>query len=271
MLSVLMSLYDKESPKNLFECLSSIAQQSLKADEVVLVYDGFINQNLKDIVSDFKDILNIKIIELESNVGLGDALKIGLINCSNELIARMDTDDICYKYRFEYQVKKMLENSDLDMVGASIIEFDQNDNKRLKKLPLTNEEIKLFAKWKNPLNHMTVMFKKQSVLKAGNYKKHLFMEDYNLWLRMISIGCHIINIEEPLVHARTNNMVDKRRGLKYLSSEIKLMKLKRELNFVGFINGILIFFVQSITRILPKFILSSLYNKDRKIIKEYIK
>lgn len=150
MFSVLMSLYNKEEPQNLWECLESIKSQTLQADEIVIVYDGFVNDSLNAIVESFKDVLNIKVLPLKKNVGLGRALQKGLEYCQHEIVARMDTDDICQPNRFEKQINFILENQDVDMLGTSIIEFDEENNQRLKALPENNEEIRKFSIWKNP-------------------------------------------------------------------------------------------------------------------------
>ncbi|MCC3704124.1 glycosyltransferase [Rouxiella badensis] len=268
MFSVLMSLYNKEEPQNLWECLESIKSQTLQADEIVIVYDGFVNDSLNAIVESFKDVLNIKVLPLKKNVGLGRALQKGLEYCQHEIVARMDTDDICQPNRFEKQINFILENQDVDMLGTSIIEFDEENNQRLKALPENNEEIRKFSIWKNPLNHMTIVFRKSRVMEVGGYRHHLYMEDYNLWLRMISAGFRIENMPDTLVNARVGKqMVEKRRGINYIKSEVELMRLKRELRLTGKYNGWLIFLVRSATRIAPSGVLSFLYNKDRVKVK----
>lgn len=266
MFSVLISLYDKESPENLAACLESIKEQTLKPDETVIVFDGFINDTLRKVVSRCQEDLKIVIVELSTNVGLGKALQAGLKACSNEIVARMDTDDICLPDRFEKQISYMSNNPELALLGSGIIEFDEDNNERKKILPKDKKDIILFSRWKNPFNHMTVVFRKSKVLQVGGYIHHHFMEDYNLWLRMINAGFDMENMQDILVNARVGkDMVSKRRGLKYIKSEIELMRLKRVLGITGTINGGIIFLVRSITRLVPKNILSLLYNHDRKM------
>src|SRR5699024_4475222 len=105
--SVLMSLYDGENPEYLKPSINSMFQQTVEPNEIVLVLDGPINYNLQRIVDDYKSRYPevMKIIPLSQNVGLGKALNIGLKNCSNELIARMDTDDISLPMRCEKQLQ----------------------------------------------------------------------------------------------------------------------------------------------------------------------
>jgi len=264
MFSVLMSLYDREEPQNLIECLESIKAQTLTANEIIIVYDGAVNERLKNIVDSFRDELNIRVVPLDNNVGLGLALQRGLENCSYDLIARMDTDDICNPVRFEKQINFMINHENIDMLGSGILEFDEYNNERLKILPEDDSDIRKFSIWKNPFNHMTVVFRKSKVLSVGGYKHHLFMEDYNLWLRMISAECKFKNMPDILVKARIGKqMVKKRRGINYIKSEVELMKLKRSIKLTGLFYGWLVFIIRSTTRLVPSNILSFLYNRDR--------
>lgn len=149
--SVLMSLYNKETTNNLIQCLDSLVSQTLRADEVVLVLDGPISEELRGVFQKYITALNIKIVPIENNVGLGRALNLGVENCSYDIIARMDTDDICLPNRFERQIGEFIKDPTLVMVGSAIIEFDENDGERLKKLPLEYSSIRRFSEKKIPL------------------------------------------------------------------------------------------------------------------------
>ncbi len=237
--SVLMSVYYKEKPEYLKECLDSIITQTLAPDEVLLIKDGPLTRELDCIIDGYKNKYSslLKILELKENVGLGRALALGVENASNELIARMDTDDICRSDRFEIQMKAFEKNSELDICGSHIIEFDGDINNILSKrnVPIENEEIFKFAKKRNPLNHMTVMYKKESVLKAGNYQDANGFEDYFLWSRMLVRGCKFKNIDDYLVYARTGSDMFKRRGgTKYLKDAINAKKKLREIGLYSY-------------------------------------
>ncbi|EMM6760156.1 glycosyltransferase [Pluralibacter gergoviae] len=269
MFSVLMSLYDKEEPLNLDACLKSLTLQTLPASEVIIVFDGHINEDLNKIVSKYTEFLNIKIKKLPHNIGLGNALNIGMKECNYDIIARMDTDDICRPERFERQISFLNKNKDISLLGAGIIEFDEYGNKRMKIMPTEDEEIKKFMKIKNPFNHMTMVFKKDSIINIGGYKHHLYMEDYNLWLRANASGCKMYNIPDVLVEARVGQqMIMRRRGLIYIKSEIELAKLKRKLKSTTFLEGWIILFIRCIPRLVPYKILNYLYNRDRQELKQ---
>jgi len=262
--SVLMSLYYKESPSNLYACLDSLANQTVQAGEIVLVIDGEISDELMDVINFYKNTLPLKIYPLSKNVGLGNALNYGLGFCSNELVARMDTDDICLPVRFERQIKLFNDNDSLSMISSAIIEFDEDGNERLKVLPSDMESIKKFSVYKNPFNHMSVMFKKSIVVKLGGYIHHLYMEDYNLWLRMIANGCALYNDPTVLVRARVNrSTLLKRRGWIYIKSELLLFKEKNRLGITQPFIGALILIMRSLPRVLPLWILNVIYSYDR--------
>ena len=96
--SVLMSIYFKEKPEYFRESLESILNQTYFPDEIVLVKDGPLTNELEEVIKEYKEKLNIKTVPLEKNLGLGLALKEGVLHCSNEIIIRMDTDDIAVSY-----------------------------------------------------------------------------------------------------------------------------------------------------------------------------
>ncbi|QFF99868.1 glycosyltransferase [Psychrobacillus glaciei] len=258
--SVLMSVYYKEKPEYLRESISSMLQQSIIPDEIVLIKDGPLTDQLEIMIDEFKDNDIIKVISLDENVGLGKALNIGLSNCRNELIARMDTDDIADKNRCERQLDLFNKDKKISVVGTVIEEFiDYPSNPvSYRKVKIENREIRKQIKYRNPMSHPSVMLKKSDVLKAGNYQHWLLNEDYYLWIRMVQHGFIFKNINEPLVKMRINNETYLRRGgWKYFATQKDLFgyMLKSDLiNVFEYLFNIIICFV---TRVL-------LTNKMRK-------
>lgn len=212
--SVLMSVYYKEKPDYLRESILSMLHQSIIPDEIVIIQDGQLTDDLEKVLEEFKDNHIIKIILINENVGLGKALNIGLSNCRNEMIARMDTDDIADKERCEKQLNLFIKDKNLSVVGTAIEEFidDPDFPISYKRVKTENDEIRKQIKYRNPIAHPSVMFKKNDVITAGNYKPWHFNEDYYLWLRMVQHGFTFKNINEPLVKMRVNNETYLRRG-----------------------------------------------------------
>ena len=215
--SVLMSVYAKEQPEFLAAALkSNLDEQTLPPDELVLICDGPLTDGLDDVIRQFEerhpDVL--RVFRLSENCGLGKALNYGLQQCRYDWIARSDSDDVCDSCRFEVQMNYLREHPDVDILGSFIDEFitDWKDSFRKKQMPLTHAEIVKMAKTRNPINHMTVVFRKSVVQKAGSYQHLPYMEDYFLWVRAICGGARLANVDQYLVHARVGNGMARRRG-----------------------------------------------------------
>lgn len=265
--TVLLSLYNRESTSALNSCLESIYHQTIQANEVVIVYDGVISEGLDNIVHVWMDIMPIKVFKLCENKGLGYALNFGLQYCTNELIARMDTDDVCLPKRFEKQLDIMKKDPSLSVVGAAIEEFDETMTSSLgiRFSKETHENIVAYSKHRNPLNHMSVMFRKSHVQNVGGYQEHFFMEDYNLWLRLMSNGYRFYNIKDVLLKVRAgDSMITRRRGVEYLKSEVYLLKMKIKLKIDTPLHASCIFLLRFIPRFLPFVFLKGLYKLMRK-------
>lgn len=228
--SVLMSLYVKEKPEYFRLAIDSMLNQTVKPDEIVIVEDGPLTDSLYAVLDEYKAKYPqiIRSVKNEKNLGLGLALNVGLKECKNELVARMDTDDISKPDRCEKQLKEFAENPNLDIIGGNISEFiDTIDNRvGVRIVPQTDSEIKEYLKKRCPFNHMTVMFKKESVIKAGNYIDWFWNEDYSLWIRMYLANMTFANFPETLVDVRVGKDMYKRRGSwKYFKSEASLQWL----------------------------------------------
>lgn len=264
--SVLMSLYARENPCSLYECLESISRQSVLANEIVLVLDGPIGPELRDVVEQWNERLPIKIIPLVENVGLGRALNEGINHCTCEWIFRMDTDDICVENRFELQVRYIRKNPGVSIFGGQIEEFENKpgDLGVRRDVPIDQEDLCEYMKFRNPFNHMTVAYKKEAVEAVGGYMHHMWMEDYNLWIRLWAAGVKFGNMPQTLVLARAGmTMLSRRRGFPYLKSEWKLAKLKLSTGLQGRFAAFLGFVVRSLPRVMPINLLGSVYRLAR--------
>ena len=235
--SVLMSVYGKEKAEYLREALESIFAQTLKPSEIVLIKDGLLTDELEEVIDDAKKrYTNLRIWQFDQNVQLGRALAKGVELCSCDLIARMDTDDIAEKNRLQVQCEYMMANPKVDVCGGFIEEFQDDDktNLRMKKMPVTESDILRYSRYRNPMNHMTIMFRKQAVLDAGNYRHFPFLEDYDLWMRMLAGKKHLINLAQVLVKVRVNdNMYARRGGFRYCKQYFRLRNNQRKLRLLS--------------------------------------
>lgn len=211
--SVLMSVYARDNPLFFRQSVESIFSQSIKPSEFILVIDGPVDSELSEEIESLKNRFNIKLAPIEKNVGLAKALNFGLEFCTNEIVARMDSDDIAFPNRIETQLN-LMENSGADIISAPVLEFDGSiDNITAKKyLPKTHEEILKYARKRNPFNHPAVMFKKSVILENGGYSDYTYFEDYELFVRCLLNGAKGENSSEPLLYMRAGNGMYKRRG-----------------------------------------------------------
>ena len=227
--SVSISVYKNDDPSHFKSAIESVYKQTLKPNEVVLVVDGPVNDEIFKIIHNFKKTNpNFKVIWLKENLGHAGARRVGLENCSNEIIALMDSDDLSEKDRFEKQIKVLLKNKNISVVGGQIEEFDDDKNKIIgnRFVPLEDKDIKEYMKYRCPMNQVTVMFRKQDVLKAGGYLDWHNNEDYYLWIRMVLANQKFRNLNDILVRVRVNdNMYKRRGGWLYYKSEKKIQKL----------------------------------------------
>lgn len=268
--TVLLSIYKNEKKYFLEEALYSLLiNQTILPSEVILVKDGPLTVELNETIlmweNKFPHI--IKIVSLKENIGLGYALNEGLKHCNNMWIFRMDTDDCCLPNRFEKQLEYIRNNPTISLFGSVTEEFDMTMSKSLgfRNVPIDSINIKKYIKRRNPFNHMTVVFRKDVISSLGGYKHHLYMEDYNLWIRVIAAGHQVGNIDEVLVNVRGgDSMIKRRKGLVYIKSELQLAKLKIEKNIDSPLSAYLNFIIRSIPRLLPTYMLSKVYKKLRK-------
>lgn len=261
-----MSVYKNDNPEYFRLALESIINQTVRPDEVVLVIDGPVSQDISKVIQEIKAGSSIlKTLQLEKNMGLGIALQKGLEKCQYELVARMDSDDLSVENRFEKQLEIFINQENVSIVGGGIDEFEKDPTKPISKrtLPTEDKAIKTFMKRRNPLNHPTVMFKKQAVLDAGNYQDWHYNEDYYLWIRMYQKGCRFRNIDDVLVHMRVGEGLYSRRGGKeYFISQKKLFKYMKEHKIISrfcYVRNIMERYIGQV--LLPVNIRSKLYSK----------
>lgn len=231
--SVLMSIYKNEKPVFLIQALDSMLNQTVSPSEIVMVKDGPLTRELEDVLSDYDSEHSglFKFISYDENHGLGYALRQGMLACSNEIVARMDTDDVARPDRMEKQLAAI--GKGLDMVGSDVVEFVESPDKPIAStdLPKGMEAISAYSKRRNPFRHPPMTFRKSKVLEAGNYSSEfLYFEDWDLFNRMLACGCQADNLSEPLVAMRVSDDFYSRRGgsqyLKYAKA-FKRAQLER--------------------------------------------
>ena len=259
--SVLMSVYFKEQAEFLDDALASVlVNQSLKPTELVLVADGQLTEELYSTINKYKFIFpNINLIQLPQNVGLGRALNEGLKHCSYDWVARMDSDDISTPDRFEKQFEYIKSHPGIDVLGTSLSEFESNPNiiTANKACP---QDIDSYIKFRCPLNHPTVIYKKNAVLSVGGYIHCPYMEDYHLWIRMFSAGYKLTSLKDSLyLFKMDSNTFQRRGGIQYLKSEYKIQKLLFFHKIISWNRFLLNIVIRCGARIIPNSLRAFIY------------
>lgn len=259
--SVLMSVYIREQATLLDRALQSIlVNQSVKPSELVLVEDGPLTDGLYHVIDKYKQIFpELVSVKLPQNGGLGNALNAGLKQCRYEWIARMDSDDISLPTRFEKQLEYLETHPDTDVLGCALGEFEDNEHKvmSIKACPVSVDS---YIKFRSPVNHATVFFRKSSVLCAGGYQHCHFMEDYHLWIRMYAKGMKISSVPEVFYLCKMDHNTLKRRGgWKYVVSELEIQRLLLKKNIISPSRYFINILIRCGGKLIPGNIRSGLY------------
>ncbi len=266
-----MSLYGKEHPDYLRKSLNSVINQTLLPDEIILVEDGPLTHDLYRVLDEYETKCPLfKRVPLPVNAGLGNALDEGLKHCSYDLVARMDTDDICYPERFEKQIQFMTDNPQVDISSAWLSEFhtDPSNIISLKKVPQSHAEISQYIKSRNPLNHPCVIFRKKAVESSGGYQHFPLFEDWYLWARMIVKGAKFANLQEPLLYFRTSPEMYKRRGgIRYAKDSARFQWTLHKIGLISSSKAIKSSLMRGIVYIMPNYVRKLIYSKILRTIK----
>lgn len=230
--SVAMCVYGGDASAFFDAALRSVIDQTVQPDEIVLTVDGPIPCDTQNVIDRYAreltgSSITFKTVYLSRNRGHGEARRVCFENCSYELVALMDADDLSVPERFEKQLRYLARYPEISIVGGQIYEFIDTPEHCVGKrlVPEKDAEIKAYMKKRCPMNQMTVMFRKTDVVTAGGYLDWYCEEDYYLWLRMALAGYRFGNLEENLVNVRVNAELYRRRGgIKYFLSEAKLQK-----------------------------------------------
>lgn len=263
--SVLMSVYKNDNPDYLMQSIESMIMQTVVSNDIVIVKDGPIPSALQSVLDSFQNKYSqIKQLQLENNVGLGLALNAGLVACENELVARMDADDISLPERCEMQLKMFENDPTLDIVGCPVLEFvDSPDNVVGKRdVPLDNEAINKYNKRRDPFNHPTVMYRKSKVEKYGPYGNYRKNQDTDLWIKLLSNGCRAANCSEYLLLFRFDEgTYRKRKSWKNTQTLIEIRKKAWKTGYCTFIDFFIVACAQLFIFILPEQFQKFIYTK----------
>ena len=259
--SCVYPLYYKSKISEVIRSFKSINNQSLKASEILIIFDGPVS---KEIFSFFIKKKNqnkkIRIINFKKNVGLGKLLSKVVKLAKYEIIIRADSDDINKKERFKYLINYLKKNSSIHVVSSYVKEIHKN-RELVKKLPLNHDEIVKIINFKNPINHPAVAFRKKAVLNCGGYEDVPYFEDYFLWTKMINKNYKFHNLNKTLVISKVDDKFYSRRsGIQYLGHYLFFLNKIRSKKYINLFDYFINFSLRTFIYILPNLFVISFYN-----------
>ena len=237
--NVLMSTHKGENGKNLAEALESIYAQTLPPDRVVLVLDGHVGTDQHDVIGTYGADSrgpDLTIVSLPSNSGLASALNAGLAYCDGEFVMRMDSDDICMPDRLALQLAYFNEHPEMDVISSWASEFSANDTtEKMKVSPTEHDALAMALRWRNVIAHSAILIRTEALKKVGGYRADFgLLEDYDLWVRLLTAGSQFHVLPKVLLRIRTSLAQRGRRGnLAYLRNEIRF---RSECLRIGFLT-----------------------------------
>lgn len=264
--SVLMSVYKKDEPSFLKEAIDSMLKQTVKCEQFILIEDGPLPDILQEVIDSYscENPSLFSIVKLPQNMGLGKALDKGLEVCRNELVARMDADDISLPNRCEKLLALFEQNPKLGLAGTNIDEFydDPHNIVTSRKVPCDYESICKFMRRRSPFNHPTVMFKKSEVERCGGYGKMKRKQDLDLFARMLNMGCYALNINESLLLFRSNkDNYKRRRSWEYCKSYLDVALVNYKRGYCSIIDLAYVFAGQLTLHFAPMWLMKLLSDK----------
>lgn len=234
-LSLLLPVWAGDQPGFLTEAFrSTVDAQTRRPDQVVIVRDGPVDAHLAACIDALAadSPVPVEVVAIPRNVGLGPALDAGLDACRHDVVARMDADDISLPHRFAVQMPIM--ETGIDLLGSGLLEIgsDPGDVVGRRTPPVDPDTIRIRARFADPFNHPTVVYRRELVRAVGGYTDFALMEDYLLWAKMIMAGARVANVAEPLVYYRVGAGAYARRGgLGQLRAELAVQRRFRQLGF----------------------------------------
>ena len=259
--TVLMAFYQNDNPELFDRAINSVFENSISPSEFILVQDGPVPFELSRIINKYSHKSILKHLVLEKNCGLAKALNFGLDHVSYDYVFRADADDFNLPDRFEKQISMLMKGQDL--VGGFIEEVDEFGKVNgIRTVPVTQRKIEQFLVRRNPFNHMTVAFRTEFVRECGGYPDIYLKEDYALWVKMISSGAKVANVNDVLVLVTAGNGMYRRRGgIKYIKSEILLQSHLVNCGSNNVLDAVLIGSIRSLVFLMPSYLRGFIYEK----------
>jgi len=235
--SVIMSTYN-EKEEELKAAVNSMLNQSYENLELIIVLDAPNNQLLKNILLEFqaKDS-RVKIHINEDNIGLALSLNKAIEMSSGDYIARMDADDISFMDRIEKEVLFLENNEDYVMVATNKEDIDENGRILPSNYKVVSDynKVKNIMRFKSIIIHPSILIRKKVLVEVNGYRNFDTSQDYDLWLRLLTLNYKIKILDEKLIYyrKRSNSISIKNPFRQYINHKYALLLYKQRIN-----NGI---------------------------------
>jgi glycosyltransferase involved in cell wall biosynthesis len=271
-ISLLVPIYHRDNPKYFEAALKSLLHLTTSPDEVIVGCDGPLTPELDDIIERFiRDYpKQVTVIRSEENIGLGYIINKMAHIAKNEILARMDSDDLCRPMRFERQYNYLVKNK-VDLIGGQVSEFKVNpgDLHWEKKVPLNHDEIEKYLKRRSPFTHPAIMFKKELILSVNGFKRIPPIEDYDFFVRCKLAGAKFGNVDEVVLDFRLGDgfsTLKRRRGMSYLKQEwyMYYKLFYKEYKYYNLKDIVFLTIFKLPLRLLPFSIFKVIYRLNRK-------
>lgn len=265
--TVVLSVYRADNPRQFREALDSIITQTVPASQIIVVVDGPVPPELAQAVKGYEGQASIDVLWLPANLGRGGARHEAVLRARFDIVGIMDSDDFCVARRFEWQLPAL---ANADVVGGQIAEFECDPKRleRTRRVPLAHDEIVQRGRWLLPVNHVTIVFRKESYLRVGGYRSLRKVEDYDLFHRLVIAGARFANISEVVVLVRTSpEQYSRRQGWSYFSEELSLYRSMREAGYITRLEMVRNVSIRIIIRFIPTLLFASI---SRRILRRPI-
>lgn len=203
LVSVLLSVYNGAATLPL--CLASVADQTWKDFEVIVVDDGSSDPSgeLVRAWQEAQPYRRIRLIQHSVNRGLARSLNDALAVATGKYVARLDADDWWTPTKLAQQMDFLHKNTEHELVGCWYINVRSTGN-HLVQLPLTDAEIRQAIFWRNPFGHSCVVMRKVILDQVGGYNERLrWGQDRDLWFRLLP-HTKLANLNEVLCYRTVN-------------------------------------------------------------------
>ena len=243
--------------------VASITGQTRAPEEFLIVVDGPVSAELDSSIERAAgDHCEIRVERLPANVGSGLASARGLLLATGDFVARHDSDDVSLPHRLELEMSA-IEANDLDIVGSSVAEFTERPDNILgvRRVPLSHEKIATRMRFNSPINNPSVVFRRDLAVRVGGYADLRYMQDYDLFARMLAAGARAENLAEPLVLFNAGDgMISRRGGWRMLRHEWVLQGRLRDAGVIGPFRMARNIVVRGAFRMIPTRVLGPVYS-----------